>query len=160
LPHSEMHHTPLSCMKRHDQSSTGIVLPCPTCSPPELLSRACQRCAQSKLLRFAGEVAQSGDEEQGGAAAPLTETADVSVASNSHAADVITGQHPSSMAQRLQATKAATTQVLPPSVDLACCNGACRARKLPSMILDTSSPLQLLPCVLCNPQCHRFLHNS
>ena len=62
-----------------------------------------------------GDTRKAGDEEEGGAAAkPLAETADVPAASSSHASavNVITGQHPSSTAQRLQATKAAATEVL------------------------------------------------
>jgi hypothetical protein len=75
------------------------------------------------FLCFAGKAAKAGDEEEGGAAAkPLAETADVPVASDSHgtAADVITGQHPSSAAQRLQATRAAAAQVLHMPMKLAC----------------------------------------
>lgn len=62
----------------------------------------------------AGDTAKPGDEEEGGdAAKPLAETADVPAASSSHAstANVITGQHPSSTAQRLQATRAAAAEV-------------------------------------------------
>jgi hypothetical protein len=71
--------------------------------------------AHVTFLCCAGKAAKAGDEEEGGAAAkPLAETADIPVASNGHAdaADVITGQHPSGTAQRLQATRAAAAQVL------------------------------------------------
>ena len=66
-------------------------------------------------LCCAGNTAKPGDEEEGGdAAKPLAETADVPAASSRHAlaVNVITGQHPSSTAQRLQATKAAAEVLL------------------------------------------------
>ena len=68
------------------------------------------------LCCAAGHTAKVGDEEEGGdAAKPLAETADVPAASSSHASavNVITGQHPSSTARRLQATKTAAAEVLP-----------------------------------------------
>lgn len=68
------------------------------------------------------ESTKPADEEEGGAAAakPLAETADIPVASNGSAAagEVITGQHPSSTAQRLQAARSTAAQVVLPAAPL------------------------------------------